>query len=190
MKPFEQFNPQFSGIRSTVMGTARKKMYCYDAFNSWSSVHPIPYQPRGIGCSEPKQPSCTSFCGPWLWGAFSMHFRMPRVCVPTTWVVSVGIHVHLAAPRWMPIDRALQPRQRRADKFTFEKNFMGIGQLHSAKRRRRSEQRLLQMPLARGVHVLRWNVYYITTTAIMVLGCHLSRDFSIILSKEELLCMV
>ena len=103
-----------------------------------------------------------------------------------TWVVStVGIHVHLAAPRWMPIDRALQPRQRRADKFTFEKNFMGIGQLHSAKRRRRSEQRLLQMPLARGVHVLRWNVCYITTTAIMELGCHLSRDFSINLSKEE-----
>ena len=114
-----------------------------------------------------------------------MHFRMPRVCVPTTWVVSVGIHVHLAAPRWMPCQSIERCSRGKADKFTFEKNFMGIGQLHSAKRRRRSEQRLLQMPLARGVHVLRWNVYYITTTAIMELGCHLSRDFSINLSKEE-----
>ena len=47
---------------------------------------------------------------------------------------------------------AAEGEERGADKFTFEKNFMGIGQLHSAKKR------LWQMPLARGMHVLRRNV--------------------------------
>ena len=41
-------------------------------------------------------------------------------------------------------------RERRGDKFTFEKNFMGIGQLHSANG---AKKRLWQMPFARGMHV-------------------------------------
>ena len=40
-----------------VVSTAHKKMYCCDAFTTWSSVHPMSCQPHGIACKEVKKNS-------------------------------------------------------------------------------------------------------------------------------------
>ena len=43
-----------------------KKKCCYE-FNSWSLLHSTSCQPHDIGCTQPKQSSCTPFCGPHIW---------------------------------------------------------------------------------------------------------------------------
>ena len=63
---------------------------------------------------------------------------------------------------------AAEGEERRADKFTFEKNFMGIGQLHAKKEE--EKKRLCRMHV-----VLRCGMRTYSSTSIMELGGRSSR---------------
>ena len=103
-----------------VVSTAHKKMYCCDAFTTWSSVHPMSCQPHDIACKEVKK--TLIFLWPWLSvsrrGVTDCRFRIRG---STSWIRNEKISLERHACWVIPLTSLGRPNSDGDLRETFDK---------------------------------------------------------------------